>query len=108
MAAIRKTALLSVASSSRRFFSANFIKFVKAYKVSSSSVYLSISPQVAICKTPFAQKAGDYQSMVIHKHQKAGLTYYLQVIVYKTMTLLLLLMLIKLLFPLSTPGSTTG
>ena len=29
-------------------------------------------------------------------------------IVYKTMTLLLLLMLIKLLFPLSTPESTTG
>ncbi|MBR3204098.1 hypothetical protein IKF81_00230 [Candidatus Saccharibacteria bacterium] len=29
-------------------------------------------------------------------------------IVYKTMTLLLLLMLIKLLFPLSTPGTTTG
>ncbi|MBR3204677.1 hypothetical protein IKF81_03270 [Candidatus Saccharibacteria bacterium] len=29
-------------------------------------------------------------------------------IVYKTMTLLLLLMFIKFLFPLSTPGSTTG
>ena len=46
--------------------------------------------------------------MVMHKHQKAGLTYYLQVIVYKTMTLLLLLILRKLLFPLSTPGTTTG
>ncbi|MBR3204632.1 hypothetical protein IKF81_03045 [Candidatus Saccharibacteria bacterium] len=29
-------------------------------------------------------------------------------IVYKTMTLLLLLILIKLLFPFSTPGTTTG
>ncbi len=65
-------------------------------------------PQVAICKTLFVQKDGDYQLMVMHKHQKAGLTYYLQIIVYKTMTLLLLLMLIKLLFPLSTPGTTTG
>ena len=46
--------------------------------------------------------------MVMLKQQKAGLTYYLQVIVYKTMTLLLLLMLRKLLFPLSTPGTTSG
>ncbi|MBR3204374.1 hypothetical protein IKF81_01695 [Candidatus Saccharibacteria bacterium] len=70
--------------------SANFIKFANT------------------CKTPFVQKDGDYQLMVMHKQQKAGLTYYLQVIVYKTMTLLLLLMLIKLLFPLSTPATTTG
>ena len=46
--------------------------------------------------------------MVMHKQQKAGLTYYLQVIVYKTMTLLLLLTPIKLLFPLSTPATTAG
>ena len=64
-------------------------------------------PQVAICKTPFVQKDGDYQLMVMLKQQKAGLTYYLQVIVYKTMAILPLT-LAKLLFPLSTPGTTTG
>ena len=64
-------------------------------------------PQVAICKTPFVQKDGDYQLMVMHKQQKAGLTYYLQIIVYKTMAILPLT-LRKLLFPLSTPATTSG
>ena len=62
---------------------------------------------MATCKTPFVQKAGDYQLMVMHKQQKAGLTYYLQVIVYKTMAILPLTPT-KLLFPLSTPATTTG
>ena len=69
--------------------SANFIKFANT------------------CKTPFVQKAGDYQLMVIHKHQKAGLTYYLQIIVYRIIAILPLTPT-KLLFPLSTPGATTG
>ena len=45
--------------------------------------------------------------MVMHKQQKAGLTYYLQIIVYKIMAILPLA-LIKLLFPLSTPETTSG
>ena len=64
-------------------------------------------PQVAICKTPFVQKAGDYQLTVMLKHQKAGLTYYLQAITYKIMAILPLTPT-KLLFPLSTPEATTG
>ena len=45
--------------------------------------------------------------MIMLKHQKAGLTYYLQIIVYK-ITVILPLTLVRLLFPLSTPESTTG
>ena len=62
---------------------------------------------MATCKTPFVQKAGDYQLMVMHKQQKAGLTYYLQVIVCK-ITVIPPPTFAKLLFPLSTPATTTG
>ena len=86
MATVRYSALLSAVSGSR-------CSRTKVYK--------------ATCKTPFVQKDGDYQLTVMLKHQKAGLTYYLQVIVYKIMAILPPI-LIKLLFPLSTPGTTTG